>query len=113
MSLSEILTQCNLIKTDISNGQFLKAWEDSLVLQQAVIDLGKSVGFHAAPGDETTAIEIKSCLDQCVVLCNPPAFASIPAVGKIGDGKILKILVDLFIKLAPIIIPLITTDEVV
>lgn len=105
MELIDILGQLKAIRTDLSGGQFIQAWQDTLPLQQSLIDLAKNIGFKAGPGDEATAKEIKAVLDECCQLAaSPPKGAEF---GKLGDGKLLAQLIELFKQLAPIIIPLI------
>ena len=108
-NLLEILEKAKAVRDDIKAGEFVKAWEDTLPIQQAMCDLAHSVGFKSAPGDEATAKEIQSTLEEArdLAMTSQPKAGAAGPVGKIGDGVILGKLLDFLVKIAPIVIPLI------
>lgn len=106
MDLIGILGQAKTVRDDIASGKFVQAWQDTIPLQLSLIDLGREIGFQAAPGDDEKAKDLKCCLDEICVLCEHPPVCSEP-VGKLGDGKFLKFLAEFIKEIAPILIPLI------
>jgi hypothetical protein len=108
MSLTEILNGLKKVRDDFAAGKFAAAWEDTLPIQQGLIDLARAVGFQAAPGDATVIAEIHSTLDDCCQLAaTAPKAAAGPTVGRLGDGALLAKLLEFLKTVAPIIIPLI------
>jgi len=69
MNLLDILSSYKQVRNDIVAGSFLKAWEDTIPLQQGLIDLGKSIGFKATAEDAATRADITSVAESCVALC--------------------------------------------
>lgn len=106
MDLIGILAQAKTVRDDIAGGKFVKAWEDTIPLQQSLIALGREIGFQACPGDDAVATDLKCCLDEICKLAEHPPVSSEP-VGKLGDGTFLRNLAEFIKTIAPILIPLI------
>ena len=69
MSFLDILASYKTVRDDIAAGEFLKAWEDTIPVQQGLIELGRSLGFKAQPQDQATCDEITQTAHECVNLC--------------------------------------------
>lgn len=101
-SLSDVLTAAVAVKTHLSAGEPVAAWESTLPLQQFAIDAARAVGFKAAPTDAATKQQINACLCECELLCKTPPTMTKSAVGAIGDGSIMKLILQLVMTLLPL-----------
>lgn len=104
MNFGEMITQLKRVKDAIVAGDFAEAWNLTIPLQQKFIEWAKDLGFNASPEDEATAKKLQAELEECKKACDAPRVASDgeQPKGKIGDGKILKMLFEMLLKFAPL-----------
>ncbi len=110
MDVLEVIKVSKQILADIMAGNVVAAWESSLPLQKIVIDSLKATGFRGkAPCTCEQLAEIKSCWGEIAKVCEIKAgvvenrMVSADLLGKIGDGKLLQLLLEILIKIAPLI----------
>lgn len=103
MNFSEMIAQIKKVKDAIVAGDFAEAWNLTIPLQQKFIDWAKDLGFRASPDDEKNAKKLQEELTECKMACDAPRVASAnQPKSKIGDGTILKLLLEAFLKFAPL-----------
>lgn len=101
-TIQDAIDLAKKIKDDILAGQPLTAWEDTLAIQQFLIDTGRGFGFKGTAEDAQHAATLKCCLEECIA-ATPPTSAT-PESTAIGDGQILKQLISLLITFLPMIL---------
>lgn len=103
MNFGEMITQIKRVKDAIVKGDFAEAWNLTIPLQQKFIEWAKDLGFNASPEDEANAKKLQTELEECKKACDVPRVASgDQPKSKIGDGAILKLLIEAFLKFAPL-----------
>lgn len=132
MSIGELISQSEAVLLDVKNGDFVKAWRDSMPIQVAAQDMLLDVGFrtrHTTATTEKARQQLHSTWDAIEAECHkaqgvvnakaaakavaaPPKegegaegdVASVPVNPEVGkDGKIILGLAELFKNLAPLI----------
>lgn len=104
MTLKEILALSKEAVEHAKNGEIVAAGKKFVRVQDGLLDIAADFGFRADPSDDECKKEIALNLGTLSgVLSSPPVKAGEP-VGKLGDGKILKFLVDAFIKILPLLL---------
>lgn len=100
MTILEMIAKATEIKEAVKRGDYLTAIRGFLALASAVMDSFAIPTFGAGPEGEKQVAELKSCLEECAAECDTVGAPG----GRIfpGDGSFLKILIELFIKYAPI-----------
>ena len=106
MSLLGILNDAKKVRDALKEGRYVAAWQATIPLQQQLIDLASLSGFQAGPEDMETCQELKGVLAEIDQLKDVLPVSAVDEVHKIGDGKILKVLIEFIVKVGPIIIPL-------
>lgn len=106
MSLLGILDAAKKARDAIKEGRYIAAWESLIVLQSQLVEIAKLSGFQASPEDMACCSELKAVLCEIDTLKDVMTVSAVDEVSKIGDGKILKMLIEFIVKVGPIIIPL-------
>lgn len=121
VSITDILTHSAAIYDAVKSGEFVQAWQESLALQQCAIDGLKGAGFRgAADGAEAAKCDPAKRKEAVANLKNArkelaarkPKGKGRPknapkgegAVGALGDGVLLGKLLDVLIKILPLIL---------
>lgn len=110
MNLLEILAKSKAVLEDIKNGERVAAARKVLELIGAALDLAEGAGFHAGPDDEATKKEIAATIKEAKkeaaksTKTAKGAKGAAEPKGKIGDGQILKLLLDLALKFLPLLL---------
>lgn len=104
MSLTNLLTQFQKVREDIVAGKYATAWEDTLPIQQGMIDLARAIGFKATPDDVAAGQQIIGVICDCESILQA-APKEVEAT-KFGDGTFLKLLLEFLKTIAPIVIPI-------
>lgn len=114
MDLSQLIADLKQTYVDFTAGKPLTAWEDTIKVQQTVINLARQLtGFQSA-GPVATFHTQQGQSDELTLACedlrscceHPPTMAANDPVQKLGDGVILKQLTDLIVTLLPLILSL-------
>jgi hypothetical protein len=104
VTLKEILALSKEAVDHAKAGEIVAAGKKFVRVQDALLDIAADFGFKADPGDEEAKAQIAVNLGELsAVLASPPVRADEP-VGKLGDGKIIKFLIDAFIKILPLLL---------
>lgn len=87
-------------------GDFVAGGRKLLEVQSAFLDIAADLGFKSTPDAVSCKKEIEDCLKEChAICCNAPAeSAPSAAVGKLGDGVLLKLLLEYLMKILPLVI---------
>lgn len=101
MTLGELIAQAVKVKDAILAGKFAEAGKLTLPIQEQIFDWLMSVGFQTTAESDAELKKLDAALKECSVACTATHG---PAVGKLGDGVLLKILLDLLIKFLPLFI---------
>ena len=102
LSLLDMLNAFKQVREELKNGNYIAAWESTLAIQQFLINTAKSLGFQAGPNDDTHFAECMGILSECRAMCEHLPITG--PIGKLGDGKLLKILLDYLLVILPLII---------
>jgi hypothetical protein len=107
-SPSELLADAVTVYESVAAGEYVAAWEATLPIQTFAIESARGAGFKgAAPGadDEATQEEILAKLkDAKRELGKAPKRAKAKgAAGSLGDGKILKKVLEILLAFLPLI----------
>jgi hypothetical protein len=103
--VADLIAKFDELKDDVTSFNLHDAWKHEIELQQIAYDIAFPVGFQAVactPDDRAAIVAKCAELERCCneKLAHPPVAAG--PVGKIGDGKILNVI----LKLLPIILSL-------
>ena len=105
MNFRQMLEEIKKVKDAILNGDFAEAWKLTLPLQERFIEFAQDLGFRSSPEDQKHAKELEKELKECAEACDKApksATGDNEPKSKIGDGKILKMLFEMFLKFAPL-----------
>ncbi len=102
MSISTLIDQVKSITADVAAGNFASAIKTAGAFVSSLGDIAASLGFRGTADGATDKALLVAALQDCEAEC-----AKVGAFeGKIfpGDGSFLKMLVQLFLKFAPLIL---------
>lgn len=100
VTLSEVFSHAVSLKNAVVAGEYVTALKHSVPIQDYVYDALLAQGFKVTAAEAKTCSDIATCLCECEsILQNPPAHAQ--PTGKIGDGKILELVLKIIVALAP------------
>jgi hypothetical protein len=103
-SLTEVLGHSLAIKNALVAGEPVKAWEHSIPLQLSAIELARASGFKSTPAESVIRSQIADSIRECQDLCQASAPLGSDPVGRIGDGKIIKLVLQILMTVAPLFI---------
>lgn len=103
MNFGEMIAQIRKVRDALLSGDYAEAWKLTIPFQEKLIEWAQDLGFRSSPEDQKSAKELQEALEECKAACDKPPkqSANVPK-GKIGDGKILKLLFEAFLKFAPL-----------
>ncbi len=97
--LKEIRDAAVKAAEEFSAGNFVAGGRQVVVIINAGLDTAEDLGFKAGPDDQKCCDEAKVALETCAKIVSEKRG---DAVGKLGDGVLLKLLIELAIKFLPL-----------
>lgn len=96
MTIAEVIAQAKKVRDELAAGRVVGAGRATLPLQEFAFDMLEGIGIKETATDEQKA-EFAKVSAEITELAGKTSDAA-----KIGDGAILKLLVELFLKFGPI-----------
>ena len=122
--IMELLTAANRVYDAMKGGEYVEAWAATIDIQQFAIEALKGAGFRSLPpgaggetaegdpaADEETKEQVLAKLKEAKKLADATAKKKTPKkgavgagpVGKLGDGKLLRKLLEALLVILPVI----------
>lgn len=98
MGLAEIVTQFKTVRDETAAGHYVAAWRATLPIQTGLCDIAENLGFQATGDAATHKEQCVALCKECVAIIDAPKATPPGPVGKLGDGQLLKLLLDLLLK---------------
>ncbi len=103
MGFADILLSAKAALAKIQAGELVAGGREIIKVESSLLDIAADLGFKSTAEDAKCVVEIETTLKQChaeVAKCCSEG----KVVGRLGDGVLLKILLDAALKLLPLFI---------